>query len=93
MVFTDFNIWTPILVIIIGLLSRKTFLQGGYAAVKEKMLTWFMFFPVGLMSLYTAIIHIFFGNFTAEAIGWLPSPFQYEVGIANLAFWGSSHLK
>lgn len=80
------NIWSPLLVIVIGFFSKQTKRYDGRVAVCEKMLSWFFFFSIGLLSLLGAVMHIFFGNFTAKTIGWLPSPFQYEVGVANLVF-------
>lgn len=80
------NIWTPLLVLVIGVLSRKTWQQGGRIAICEKMLSWFCFLCLGLFSFYNTILHIFFGTFTAHQIGWQPSPFQYEVGVANAIF-------
>ncbi|WP_024278192.1 DUF6790 family protein [Xanthobacter sp. 126] len=52
--------------------------------------------PVGLMGLWGALGHIVFPAQSAAAIGWATSPFQTEVGLANLgmglagviaAFW------
>ena len=40
--------------------------------------------PVGLMGLWGAVGHLMFPARTAAAIGWAPSPFQTEVGYANL---------
>lgn len=53
-------------------------------------------FPVGLMGLWGALGHIVFPAQAAASIGWATSPFQTEVGLANLgmgvagiiaAFW------
>ncbi len=43
-----------------------------------------LFFPVGLESLWAAVGHICFPDMAAHAIGWQTSPFQFEVGVANL---------
>lgn len=45
---------------------------------------WISLLAVGVNGVYAFIMHAFFGNFTAQVIGWLNSPFQYEVAIANL---------
>lgn len=42
------------------------------------------FFAVGLSGLWGFIYHVFFPNLAAQYIGWQPSPFQFEVGVANL---------
>lgn len=41
----------------------------------------------GLGGIVGFVMHVFFGPRTAGMIGWMPgSPFQYEVGVADLAF-------
>lgn len=54
------------------------------AAVVDVLLRWILVFPVGLMGLWAALGHIGFPAEAAASIGWAPSPFQYEVGVANL---------
>jgi hypothetical protein len=50
----------------------------------DTLLRYIVLFPVGLMSLWAATGHIFFPAQAAAAIGWQTSPFQFEVGVANL---------
>jgi len=50
----------------------------------DTLLRHIFIFPVGLMSLWAATGHIFFPQQAAAAIGWQTSPFQFEVGVANL---------
>lgn len=52
--------------------------------VADVLLRWILVFPVGLTSLWGALGHIAFPQVAAASIGWAPSPFQYEVGVANL---------
>ena len=40
--------------------------------------------PLGVQSLWAFACHVFIPEQTAAAIGWKTSPFQYEVGVANL---------
>jgi hypothetical protein len=54
------------------------------AVVAEHLVRWLLVFPIGLMGLWAALGHIFFPELAAKSIGWQPSPFQYEVGVANL---------
>jgi hypothetical protein len=55
---------------------------GGF--VLDRLLRYAFLFPVGLMGLWAALGHIVFPARVAEAIGWQTSPFQFEVGVANL---------
>lgn len=50
----------------------------------DRLLRYLMLFPVGLMGLWAALGHLVFPAESAQAIGWAPSPFQSEVGSANL---------
>jgi len=46
-----------------------------------------IFFNVGLMGLLAFYAHVFMADATAIKIGWAPgSPFQFEIGIANLSY-------
>ncbi|RAI44449.1 DUF6790 family protein [Rhodoplanes roseus] len=70
------------------LVSAVVLLRGprplSAARVADVPLRWILFFPVGLMGLWGALGHIAFAQQAAASIGWAPSPFQYEVGVANL---------
>jgi Na+/melibiose symporter-like transporter len=41
-------------------------------------------FPLGLLGLWAFLGHVFFAEQSAASIGWAPSPFHYDVGVANL---------
>ncbi len=56
------------------------------ALVIDTVLAYFILFTIGIGYLYNFIMHVFFAEFTAEFIGWAPSPFQLEVGFASLGF-------
>ena len=64
---------------IMAVLSRR----GMFA---ERLLGWILLLPIGVTGLWAAIFHIFLPSIAAADIGWHPSPFQFEVGIADLAF-------
>ncbi|WP_421700074.1 DUF6790 family protein [Ancylobacter sp.] len=68
------------------------------ALVVDQLLRYILLLPVGLMGLWAFLGHVFFPGQAAASIGWAPSPFQFEVGMANLgigvagvigAFFGS----
>ncbi|MCB1111796.1 MAG: hypothetical protein H7A37_08190 [Chlamydiales bacterium] len=53
----------------------------------EVFLSYVLFFNMGMMGLLGGYGHIFLGPEIAKQIGWeAGSPFQFEVGMANLAF-------
>jgi len=51
----------------------------------ERLLAWLLLFGLGLPMLWAAYYHLVRPNEAARLIGWAPSPFQREVGLADLA--------
>lgn len=54
------------------------------AAIAGTYLLYLLFFYVGLMGLLTAYAHVFRPVETSASIGWQTSPYEYEVGMADL---------
>jgi hypothetical protein len=54
--------------------------------IAERFLAWILLLPIGVTGIWAAIFHILLPQVAAADIGWQVSPFQYEVGIADLAF-------
>ena len=52
--------------------------------VVDRLLRYLFVFPLGLQGLWAFVGHVLFAEESAAAIGWARSPFQYEVGAANL---------
>jgi hypothetical protein len=52
--------------------------------VIDRLLRYLFLFPLGIQGVWAFIGHVFFPQQSAASIGWAPSPFQYEVGVANL---------
>lgn len=53
-------------------------------AIAGTYLMHLLFIYVGLMGLLTAYAHVFRPLQTSASIGWSPSPYEYEVGMADL---------
>lgn len=56
------------------------------AVVVEKLISWHVFWAIGVCFFYNFVMHSFFGQMAAQFIGWADSPFQFEVGTASLGF-------
>jgi len=55
--------------------------------ILEVILLYLLVIAFGIGSLTAGAFHVFNGPATAKMIGWAPgSPFQYEVGVADIAF-------
>lgn len=67
----------------------------------ERFLAWLLLLPIGGTCLWAGVAHVFFPATAAAYIGWQVSPFQFEVGMADLAigvtaclaFWRSLAFK
>lgn len=86
-VFSNFFLCVFVLGFLVaaGAIARAKRPVGGAVAV-EKLLSWYVFFSVGVGFLYNFVMHVFFGRMVAAFIGWADSPFQFEVGTASLGF-------
>ena len=51
----------------------------------ERYLAWLLLFSVGIDGIWAGIFHIFFPGVASGEIGWQPSPFEFEIGVADLS--------
>lgn len=59
--------------------------KRAHTKVVEIVLMYLIFFNIGAQGVFAAMGHIFMANQIATEIGWpTGSPFQFEVGVANL---------
>src|SRR6202142_3742458 len=58
--------------------------RSSRAAIVGTYLLYLLFFYVGLMGVLTAYAHVFRPVETSASIGWSTSPYEYEVGMADL---------
>lgn len=72
--------WTAILAVLLGFL-RKPKTMNRYASILRHL----FFLYVGLGFVWSGAMHLLMPAFTASEIGWANSPFQVEVGLANLS--------
>jgi hypothetical protein len=69
-----------VLALVLGAAGRPRKLDA-----PSRFLGWVLLLPVGVTGLWAGIIHVFFPHVAAAYIGWEVSPFQFEVGVADLA--------
>jgi hypothetical protein len=58
--------------------------RGSTRAIAGTYLLYLLFLYVGLMGMLTAYAHVFRPIQTSASIGWSTSPYEYEVGMADL---------
>lgn len=66
--------WFTVIMMVVGLLT----------AWRTKKAQWFIFFAVGVVGIWAFMCHALIPGRAAVSIGWAPSPFQFEVAVANL---------
>lgn len=57
----------------------------GFGNAPQRYLAWLLLLAVGVAGIWAAIFHIFFPSVASAQIGWASSPFEFEVGISDLA--------
>jgi hypothetical protein len=73
----------PAVLLVIALLVAA--LRHGHGNAAERCLSWILLLPIGVTGLWAGIAHVAFPATAAAHIGWQTSPFQFEVGMADLA--------
>lgn len=73
----------PALLFVVAILVAAARRRHGPAA--ERFLSWVLLLPIGVTGLWAGAFHVFFPATAARLIGWDVSPFQFEVGMADLA--------
>ena len=70
-------------------------------SVPLRLLDWLLLLSVGVETLWAGLFHVLAPQVAASSIGWQVSPFQFEVGVADIAiglvaiiaFWRSLAFK
>jgi hypothetical protein len=57
---------------------------GGRGGFWEHLFRWTSLLAAGVVGVFTFYTHVFMAERSAQQIGWPTSPFQFEVGIADL---------
>lgn len=73
----------PALLFVLALVMATA--RRGHGPTAERFLSWILLLPLGVTGLWAGAFHIFFPATAASLIGWQVSPFQFEVGMADLA--------
>ena len=89
----------PAMLFVIALVVAA--ISRGHNSTAEQFLSWMLLLPIGLTGIWAGTFHVFFPTLAAKLIGWEVSPFQFEVGMADLAigvtaclaFWRSIGFK
>jgi hypothetical protein len=73
----------PALLFVLALVV--TMLRRRHGSAAERLMSRVLLLPIGVTGLWAGISHVLFPTIAAAHIGWQVSPFQFEVGMADLA--------
>lgn len=87
--------------ILFGVAILLAFVRNDGRSLAARLLDWFLLLPVGFGSFWAGFFHVTFPQIAAQSIGWQVSPFQFEIGVADMAigvaamaaFWRSFGFK
>jgi uncharacterized protein DUF6790 len=80
----------PAVLFVVALVIATLLRHRGPAA--DRFLSWILLLPIGVTGLWYGFFHIVFPERAAAYIGWQVSPFQFEVGMADLAIGATACL-
>lgn len=66
--------------------------RNSHWSTPERFLSWILLLPLGVTGLWAGLFHLFMPTVAADLIGWQTSPFQFEVGMADLAIGVTAFL-
>jgi len=81
-IFYNFPFIMTGLAVMLGIITTTWYKRD--RACSDIFLSRLMFFAVGLAGLWGFVVHVFFPMESTKFIGWVASPFEFEVGVANL---------
>ncbi|KAA0970610.1 hypothetical protein FPY71_08920 [Aureimonas fodinaquatilis] len=89
----------PLVMLIAALAIAALTRTPAYAP--ERYLAWLLLLSVGVEASWGGFFHVFFPEIASAQIGWQPSPYEFEIGISDLAlgitaiisFWRSLSFK
>jgi hypothetical protein len=90
----------PLILFVLALLIAAMTSRSA-SSKAEHYLAWLLLLSIGVDTLWAGLYHVFAPQTAAAFIGWQDSPFQFEIGVADIAsgvmaivsFWRSLDFK
>lgn len=73
----------PVILFVVAILVALAGRRG--QAIAGRLLDWMLLLPVGIGGVWAGFFHVTFPEIAARSIGWQVSPFQFEIGVADMA--------
>lgn len=83
LVLSNFGLFMFVLAVVFIIL-HKLIVQSRVPS-DEIVYRWMALFPLGVTGVYAFVMHAFYPAVADASIGWSPSPFEYEVAVADLS--------
>ena len=96
LIVTNIPLFMFILALMVPLIKKRNLVSNS-----ETYLSWLLLLSIGITSLWAGLYHTIWPETAAEFIGWHTSPFQFEMGMSDIAlgivaimsFWRSLEFK
>jgi hypothetical protein len=75
----------PLIAFLLALALAALTSRSAAASPAEHWLGWLLLLPVGVDALWAGLFHVLWPHTAASFIGWQVSPFQFEIGVADIA--------
>jgi hypothetical protein len=84
-IFTNTAVWLFLVAVIVTIVKVRR-ARFARRVVTPSYILWgeTLFYTLGVGFVYVGVMHAYFGHFVAPTIGWAPSPFEYELGWAEI---------
>lgn len=73
-----------LLALLFGVGVGMAAMRRGHGSAAERFLSWILLLPIGVTGLWSGAFHVLFPARAAAFIDWEISPFQFEVGMADM---------
>jgi hypothetical protein len=74
----------PLIMFVLAIVLAAT-MRNDAPTGAEHWLGWLLLLPIGADALWAGLFHVFAPHTAASFIGWQVSPFQFEIGVADIA--------
>lgn len=83
LVLNNFGL-TMFVLAVFFIILHKLIVRGKVSG-DEIVYRWMALLPLGVTSVYVGVIHLLYPDLSNAVLGWAQSPYQVEVGVADLA--------
>lgn len=81
----NFSVIMLLVAVVLAVAIGRPWRAGSGPRFNEELFRWTALLATGSVGIFAGVMHVLFPDFTSKSIGWGRSPFEFEVGMADLA--------